>query len=117
VGNLTADLERAVDLLERIIDQTRRRVIYGEKVPASEKVVPFFEDHTDIIEKGQREMVYGHKVFLTGGKSGLILDCRIERGNPTDTDLFIPLLERQKHLYGRVPLQTAQTGALLPWTT
>ena len=110
VRHLTADLERAVGLLERIIDQTRRRVIYGEKVPASEKVVSFFEDHTDIIEKGQREIVYGHKVFLTGGKSGLILDCRIERGNPADTDLFIPLLERQKYLYGRAPLQTAADG-------
>jgi transposase, IS5 family len=110
VCNLTADLERALGLLARIMDQTRRRVIYGEKVPASEKVVSFFEDHTDIIEKGQREIVYGYKVFLTGGKSGLILDCRIERGNPADTDLFIPLLERQKHLYGRAPLQTAADG-------
>ncbi len=44
VRNLTADLERALGLLERIIDQTRRRVIYGEKVSASEKVVSFFED-------------------------------------------------------------------------
>ncbi len=40
----------------------------------------------------------------------MILDCRIERGNPADTDLFIPLLERQKHLYGRSPLQTAADG-------
>jgi IS5 family transposase len=110
VRHLTADLERAVGLLGRIIQQTRRRVIYGEKVPASEKVVSFFEDHTDIIDKGQREVLYGHKVFLTGGKSGLILDCLIERGNPADTDLFIPLLERQKHLYGKVPLQTAADG-------
>ncbi len=110
VSNLTEELKRAIGLFERIMDQTRRRVIYGEKVPASEKVVSFFEDHTDIIEKGQREIVYGHKVFLTGGKSGLILDCLIESGNPADTDLFIPMLERQEHFYGKPPLQTAADG-------
>ena len=110
VANLLEELKRAIGLLERIRDQTRRRVIYGEKVPASEKVVSFFEDHTDIIEKGQREIVYGHKVFLAGGKSGLILDCLIVSGNPADTDLFIPLLERQEQRYGKPPLQTAADG-------
>lgn len=110
IGNLTEELKRAIGLFDRIMDQTRRRVLYGEKVPASEKVVSFFEDHTDIIEKGQRETVYGHKVFLTGGKSGLILDCMVVSGNPADTDLFIPLLERQGHKYGKPPLQTAADG-------
>ena len=110
IRNLIQELERALGLLDRIIDQTRRRVIYGEKVPASEKVVSFFEDHTDIIEKGQREIIYGHKVFLTGGKSGLILDCLIVSGNPADTDLFIPMLERQEGLYGKPPRQTAADG-------
>jgi transposase, IS5 family len=110
IRNLVEELKRALSLLDRIIDQTRRRVIYGEKVPASEKVVSFFEDHTDIIEKGQREIIYGHKVFLTGGKSGLILDCLIASGNPADTDLFVPLLERQEHLYGKPPRQTTADG-------
>jgi IS5 family transposase len=75
-------LERATGLLNKVVDQTRRRVLNGEKVPASEKVVSFFEDHTDIIVKGQRDTTYGHKVFFTGGPSTLVLDCLIEQGNP-----------------------------------
>ena len=39
---LVEELERALGLLSRIIDQIRRRVINGEKVPASEKIVSFF---------------------------------------------------------------------------
>lgn len=35
----------------------------GEEVSASEKVVSFFEEHTDIIVKGWRDTQYGHKVF------------------------------------------------------
>ena len=103
-------LQRALMIVGRVIDQTERRVIRGEKVPASEKVVSFFEVHTDIIQKGGRETCYGHKVFLTGGRSGLILDCRVTRGNPTDSSLFSELISRHKGLYGRVPRQVAADG-------
>ena len=71
--NLAAQLKRAVGLLEKVISQTERRVFHNEKVPASDKVTSFFEDHTDIIVKKRRETHFGHKIFLTGGKSNLIL--------------------------------------------
>jgi len=107
---LAVKLEHAVTLLERVIDQTERRVLRDEKVPASEKVVSFFECHTDIIVKGNRDTLYGHKVFLTGGRSGLILDCMIEQGNPCDTALFPLMVERQEEMYERVPRQVAADG-------
>ena len=66
---LAKKLERAVGILRKVINQTERRVLKGEKVPASEKMVSFFEEHTDIIVKGGRDTQYGHKVFLTGGAS------------------------------------------------
>ncbi len=107
---LAEKMERAVLLLERVICQAERRVLHGEKVPAGEKVVSFFECHTDIIVKGNRETHYGHKVFLTGGKSGLILDCVTERGNPCDIVFFPILVERQERLYNRPPRQVAADG-------
>ena len=103
-------LEKAVSLLKRVLDQTERRVIRGEKVPAGEKVVSFFECHTDVIVKGSRDTQYGHKVFLSGGRSGLILDCVIARGNPNDAALFPDLLTRQEAIYGRLPRKTAADG-------
>ena len=45
-------------------------------------MVSIFEPHTDIIKKGQREILYGHKILFSGGKSNLILNCTIKRGNP-----------------------------------
>ncbi|MGA7874816.1 MAG: ISNCY family transposase [Desulfoferrobacter sp.] len=103
-------LEEAVCLFDRLVDQTERRVIRGEKVPAAEKLVSFFESHTDIIEKGDRETLFGHKLFLAGGGSGLILDCVIERGNPADSEMFKPLVERQKQIFNRAPRQTSADG-------
>ena len=107
---LARNLERAVGIFRKVIDQTVRRVIKGEKVPASEKVVSFFEEHTDIIVKGRRDVQYGHKVFLTGGASNLILDCLIERGNPADSDHYQDLIERHKDQFGRVPRQVSADG-------
>jgi IS5 family transposase len=107
---LADELAHYAELLEQVIAQTRRRVLDGEKVPASEKLVSFFEPHTDIIRKDRRDTLYGHKVFLTGGASGLILDCTIEAGNPADATLALPMLERQKALYGRPPRQAALDG-------
>jgi len=107
---LAEKLARAVGILDKVIDQTDRRVFKGEKVPASEKVVSFFEDHTDIIVKKRRETEYGHKIFLTGGASTLILDCLIVRGNPADSEQYKTLLERQKERYGRMPRQVSADG-------
>lgn len=42
------------ELLGRVVDQTERTVLRGEKVPAQDKVASLFEPHTDIIVKGGR---------------------------------------------------------------
>ncbi len=107
---LVAKLRRFRDLLERVIDQARRRVLEGESVPASEKVLSVFEPHTDLIIKKGREVEFGHKIFLTGGASGLVLDCKVADGNPADSTRAVPLLERQESLYGEAPEQAAFDG-------
>jgi len=42
-----AQVEHYTPLIERVIDQTKRRVFAGEKVPAREKVLSLFEEHTE----------------------------------------------------------------------
>jgi IS5 family transposase len=97
-------------LVERIIRQSERRVLAGEPVPAGEKLVSLFEEHADIIVKGSRAPKYGHKLNLTTGRSGMILDLVIEAGNPADSDRLLPMLERHNALYGRAPRQAAADG-------
>lgn len=71
-------------LILQVIAQTQRPVIDAERVPAADKIVSLFEPHTDIIVKGQREVQYGHKLSLSSGASGLVLDVVVEDGNPAD---------------------------------
>jgi len=108
---LWQEISHYSELTLKVIDQAKRRVLQGEKVPVSDKVVSIFEPHTDIIVKDRRDTYYGHKICLTGGASNLILDCMILEGNPADSELTIPMLSRQKELYGRYPLKASFDGA------
>jgi IS5 family transposase len=105
-----AQLDHYKPLIERVIDQTERRVFKGEQVPAAQKVVSIFEEHTDIIVKGRRDVQYGHKINLSTGRSGLILDVVIEQGNPADVDRLLPMLDRHIDQYGKAPRQMAADG-------
>jgi len=87
------------------IDQCERRILKGEEVPADEKIVSLFEQHTDIICRGksQSPAEFGHKVFFATGKTGLITQYDVLRGNPGDNDLLPECLDRHKRLYLQAP--------------
>jgi transposase, IS5 family len=104
------EFDRFLPLTQRVMDQTQRRVLEGESVPAGEKIVSIFEDHTDIIRKDRRETLYGHKICLTSGASSLILDCKVLEGNPADSTLAKVMVERQSEIYSRPPRQIVFDG-------
>ncbi len=110
MGMARKQLEHFLPLIRQVVCQTRRRVLEGESVPAAEKIVSIFEEHTDIIRKDRRDTYYGHKICLTGGASNLILDCVVLEGNPADSELPEMMLNRQNEIYGRYPLKTAFDG-------
>jgi IS5 family transposase len=105
------DLKDNVDLALRVIDQTEKRILHGLSVPAAEKIVSIFEPHTDVIVKDRRDTFFGHKVWITGGRSNLITDCVIEEGNPADSQLVEKMLNRQREIYGKYPLKVAFDGS------
>lgn len=107
---LAFELEHYGKLVFRVIEQTQRRVLHAESVPASDKIVSIFEEHTDIIVKDRRGTYYGHKLCLTTGASGLVLDCKVLDGNPADSTLALEMAQRQCDLYGRPPRQISMDG-------
>jgi transposase, IS5 family len=95
---------------EKVYDITWRHEILGESVPNKDKIFSIFEVHTDIIVKGGREVEFGHKVNLAGGRSNLILDCRILDGNPADAAIYGDVLDRIHINYGIVPRDIVTDG-------
>jgi IS5 family transposase len=52
-----------------VINQTERRVLLQESVPAGEKIVSIFEEHPDIIIKDRRDR-RGRTRSSTGRRAG-----------------------------------------------
>lgn len=103
-------LQHLSDITPLIIDQTVRRVFKKEILASDDKYVSIFETHTDIIVKGERDIVYGHKTFFSVGTSGLVLDTILVQGNPKDTEYFFDLLERHEKIFHRFPRQVVTDG-------
>ena len=111
--SLAFELRRTVELTGRVVSQTERRVLRGETVPATEKIVSIFEPHTDIIVKDRRDVLYGHKICLTAGASGIVTDVVVEQGNPADSMLAVKMVERQCAIFGKPPRQATFDGGFV----
>lgn len=107
---LIAELECHLDVMKLIYDMVYMKEIKGKKVPNEEKIFSIYEQHTDIIVKGSRDVQFGHKVDFTSGRSNLILHCDVLRGNPSDTKLFAPALDSIIEGYGIIPRDCATDG-------
>jgi transposase, IS5 family len=105
IQELRRMIEHYSQLGDRVIDQTRRRVLKGEQVPANEKIYSIFETHTDLIKRGkiQKPVEFGHKIFLAESARGLITQYRVLDGNPSDHIHVKPSLEHHKKIFGFAP--------------
>ena len=114
-GNLTAmliqqSLERLLPLMEKVYEMTYSKEIIKRSVPNEEKIFSIYELHTDIIVKGGREVLFGHKINLASGKSNLILDCDVLKGNPSDKTLYQPTIDRVIENYKITPRDSVTDG-------
>ena len=107
-------LETFLPRTEQVTDQTIRRILQGEQVPASEKIVSLFEDHADIIRRGKesRPVEYGHKVWLNEVEGGLVSHYRILDGNPSDEQQWKPSLKAHLKTFHQPPHPASGDRAL-----
>ncbi len=105
IEELRREIDHYCGLGERVVDQARRRVLYGEQVPNAEKIYSIFEPHTDLIKRGKvrTPVEFGHKIFIAESAHGLITQYEVLSGNPSDEDHVEPSLRRHKEAFGGVP--------------
>lgn len=104
-SGLSRELEHYEGLLGQVVKQTQRRVLEGESVAATEKLVSLFEPHTSIIRRGKvhEPTEYGCKVWLDEVEGGIVSGYRVLAGNPADCEQLEPALENHQRLFGRPP--------------
>lgn len=104
------EIEQFIPVCQQVFSQTENLQIHDIDVPNEEKIFSIYESHTDIIVKGSRQVEFGHKIDFSGGKSNLILDCAVLKGNPSDTSLYTSAIHRIQNAYGKVPESLTADG-------
>src|SRR6201993_4489037 len=105
IEELRRQIEHFCHLGDRVVDQARRRVLFGEQVATDEKIYSIFEPHTDLIKRGKvrTPVEFGHKVFLAESAEGLITQYEVLKGNPPDEVHVASSLQRHRQAFGRAP--------------
>jgi IS5 family transposase len=79
-------LGHMAELVQQVIAQTQRRIVDGESVPASAKLVSLFEPHTAIVRRGKAHLPaeFGRKLLLDEVDGGIVTRYVVLDGNPPD---------------------------------
>jgi len=111
---LVETLNHIIPLARQVIQQTTRRILKGEQVPAKEKIVSIFEEHTDIIVRGKeaKPVEYGHKIWLNEVEGGIVSHYRILDGNPSEEKQWKPSLKAHIKTFQHPPVQASADRGL-----
>jgi IS5 family transposase len=102
---LADKLDHFVPLIERGIDQAVRRVLKEEQVPAAEKVLSLFEEHTMIITRRKvgKPREYGRKVLLDEVDGGIISRYEVLKEAGREHPHLPESIEGHHERFGRAP--------------
>ena len=105
---LSGTLEQMKDfeaLGRRVMDQARRRVLAGEKVPNAEKLFSLFETHTELLIRGKagKPVEFGHMILLQEVDHQFISAYEVFEKRPSDESLVDGVLKRHEELFGQLP--------------
>ena len=87
----------------KLIDQIRRRVINGEKIPHDEKLFSLFQRHTEWICKGKAGVPQelGKRICIIEDQYGFVLSHEV-MDRLVDTDIAVPFIKRVKNLFPKL---------------
>jgi IS5 family transposase len=97
-------LQTLKPIVERVIDQTRARVLGGDRhVP--DKVLSVFEPHTEAIRKGKhvKPTEFGKLVTIQEAEHQIITAYKVHDRRPADRTLWTPALDHHIAIFGRSP--------------
>ena len=106
-----AHLSKTIELVRRVMAQTRARVLHGDTHYPG-KVVSLFEPHTDIIRKGKlvKPTEFGRLVKIQEAEAQFITDYAVCERRQPDRALWEPSLDRHIELFGRAPQLAVADG-------
>jgi IS5 family transposase len=108
---LRTELRATVNLVRRVVAQTRARVLRGD-THYPDKVLSIFEPHTEAIRKGKatKPTEFGTLVKVQEAEAQFITDYEVCPMRVPDGTLWAPSLARHVQLFGRPPVLAVADG-------
>jgi transposase, IS5 family len=108
---LAVQLSITLELVKRVVAQTRARVLRGD-VHFPGKVVSLFESHTEIIRKGKlaKPTEFGRLVKIQEAEAQFITDYEVCERGQADRALWAPSLDRHITLFDHAPRLAVADG-------
>jgi hypothetical protein len=106
-----APLDGSLKQAERQIDQIRRRVLQGERIPHDEKVFSIFQPHTEWISKGQAgvPVELGLRVCVIEAQHRFILHHQVME-KTTDDQIAVPITKQTKERFPTLAARSFDKG-------
>jgi IS5 family transposase len=106
---IVEQINHYIVLGQRVVDQARRRVFEGERVPNDEKLFSIFESHTELLKRGKagKNVEFGHMIQIQQVDGKFITDYDVFDKRPVEYALLESVLESHKKLFGRYPDELA----------
>jgi IS5 family transposase len=102
---LTTWLERT----KRVIEQTQQ--VLGGDVHVKNRLVSLFDPDARPIKKGRLKVAggteFGYKVSVADEERGFVTDYEVTSGNPEDSTLLVPAVQRHIDRVGKAPQRIA----------
>lgn len=104
---LVEEIAHFHELGQRVLDQTRRRVLHGESVPNDEKLFSLFEPHTELLKRGKagKDIEFGHMIQIQQVGEKFITAYEVYAKKPVEHTLLAPALARHRELFGADPAE------------
>jgi transposase, IS5 family len=105
MGRLQRQFDQFLPLVQRVIQQTRSRVLEGRQVSAREKVLSLFEPQTRIIprHKGGAAVEFGRQVMLSEVEGGIVTRYRVLADGESDRHQALPAVGHHAQVFGHAP--------------
>ena len=108
---LLTDLDQYIAYGELLVDQIRRRILYGERIPHEEKIFSIFQPHTEWINKGKAgvPVELGVRVAICEDQHGFVLYHQVME-KTTDDQIAIPLIQETGDRFPEVESASLDKG-------
>jgi transposase, IS5 family len=102
---LAAQLDRFLPLVQRGMEQARRRVLEGQPVASTAKVLSLFEPQTRVVKRGKMgaAVEFGRQVMLDEVEGGLVTRFQVLTDEESECHQGLPAIRHHRAVFGRSP--------------